>query len=332
MKAFMRPSLRFGFRVLTGLLLLAPGTVLGQGQVVGPGGGVVTGSGPNWNTWVDRGQAQVTRDNPRLGWGGYGEGSLRLSVSGELIDGQYPDWAFWYRYAGGSAENSLATLNSGGSFGLLSALTNASFDWFRVGFPGWDTPCPVGGNQPIPPCDWAYKTPVVRLQLAEMINNVVVQTELIWEGYFNQDMLGGTTPVDQWVSSSGLQNGNFWYVRPAVGAGNYTTIGNGTCDLNPFSFWQGNVEANALSQLLGVGGCIGSDARVIGIGIGVGSQWPLEYLAYADNVQLEFNGQRVLDANFDYVVPEPATWVLFGIGLTAIGGVAARRRRLKTGE
>jgi hypothetical protein len=312
------------------LSLSVPALMHGQGQVVGPGGGVVQGTGPGWITSIQGGgQAEVTTDNPRLGWGGVGSGSLRLSVTGNVgSNGQYPDWAFWYRYAGGTAANSVLTLNSGGSFGALSQLSELSFDWFRVGMPGWDAGCGTG-TQPIPPCDWLTKTPVLRLQIAETRDGVTSISELIWEGYFNQGQVGAQTPIDTWVTSGNLQQGNFWYISPNVDAnGNplYSTTGS-SCGLSSFSFWQGNAGASAIEQLLGVGGCLeGSNAQVIGIAVGVGSQWPLEYLAYVDNVRMGFGGNNVLDVNFDYVVPEPATVVLVAVGLGALGLIRRRRR------
>ena len=317
------------------LLATSAQTLRAQGQVVGPGGSVQLGTGHNWTPWIQgAGQAQVTTDNPRFGWGDVGDGSLKLYVTGDQAsNGQYPDWAFWYRYAGGTAENSIANLHNGGSFGSLAEMTELSFDWFRVGIPGWDTPCPDGPVQPIPPCDWQYKTPVIRLQIVETYEGIPIHTELIWEGYFNQGQLGGITPVDQWVTTANLHEGNFWYVRPAVSAdGNvlHSIVDDTDCSLGTMSFWEGTVQANALDRLLGAGGCMfGSDAQVIGIAVGVGSQWPLEYLGYADNVRMGFNNERVLDANFDYVVPEPSTWALMGAGLALLAGVERRRRRTR---
>ncbi len=321
------------------LLVSTPNQLSAQGQVVGPGGYVVKGTGPNWIPWtMAGGTAEVTRDKPRSGWGDVGEGSLRLSVTGQQ-SGDYPDWAFWYRYAGGTAENSLANWNTSGSFGSLADISSLSFDWFRQSADGWDTPCnPSPDVVSIPPCDWVAKTPVLRLQLAEYINGQVVQTELIWEGYFNQQAqnaggIGGThTPVNEWVSTTNMQEGNFWYHRPA-GEGDplYSTTG-GACDMNTFNFWQGDASASAIQQLLGAGGCIDSNAQVIGIAVGVGSQWPLQYTGFVDNVMLGFDGQTVLDANFDYVVPEPSTWALMSVGLSVLAIAARRKRRSQAGN
>ena len=301
-----------------------------QGQVVGPGGTVVAGSGSNWIPWTQAGgQAQVTMDKGQFGWGDVGDGSLRLYVTGQQgANGEYPDWAFWYRYAGGTAENSMATLQNGGSFGLLEKMSELSFDWFRVGLPGWDAPCPQGETQPIAPCDWSYKTPVIRLQIVETWEGIPIQTELVWEGYFNQGILGGTTPVDDWVTSTNLHEGNFWYVRPDLGGDPlYSIIGSSNCGLGTMTFWEGTAQASSLDRLFGQDGCLfGSNAQVIGIALGVGSQWPLEYLAYADNVRMGFDGQRVLDTNFDYVVPEPGTYALVALGLLALAGARKRKK------
>ena len=75
-------------------------------------------------------------------------------------------------------------------------------------------------------------------------------------------------------------------------------------------------------------GCLqNATVDITGISIGIGSQWPLEYAGFVDNVQMEVGGDVVLDANFDaVVVPEPSTWTLMLTGLLVVAGISYRRR------
>ncbi|MDQ8160682.1 MAG: PEP-CTERM sorting domain-containing protein [Gemmatimonadota bacterium] len=305
------------------------------GQVVGANGVVLAGAPVNWTPNVIAATAEVTAAKPcglavsgacSSGFGNVGAGSLHLNVdgAGNTASG-YPGWAFYYL---------MAQQNS--SFGKLSELSALSFDWFRSATEGWDAAPGSSGtaDQPINPIDWRYKTPVVRVQLRETRGAEVRLSELVWEGYYNKARLGENanpddnwTPVEQWVAQTGMQNDNFWYIRPPSQAPASVSTPSATCN-DALSFWSGGVQSGNTGGLFGETGCLfGADVDVIGIAVGLGSQWPLEYDAYVDNVRMGFNSDALaVDANFD-VVPEPSSWLLMGAGLAALGLSALRRRR-----
>ena len=344
--------MRFVYRLAI-IALLIPLRLFAQGgQVVGTGGTSQLGNPTGWIPSVTPDATiGVTTNAPRVGYAGYGSGSLEMSVTGtrDPASGQYPDWGFWYRYASGDYIN---TINNNASFGNLQELSALSFDWYRVSVNGWDAPVGEVDDdpaKPIPPADWAYKTPVLRLQLREHRDGFDdVISELVWEGYYNQCSLGADptcanniTPVDQWVTQTGMQNDNFWYVRPPVVGGSASYSSGGACG-NQMSFWAGGVNSQNQTNLFSgatlapdgsvitPAGCLfGANVEIIGVAVGVGSQWPLPYHGYVDNVRLGFTGQDglALDANFDVIAtPEPSTYALMAFGLVGLGFAAQRRR------
>ncbi len=331
-------------RWLVALAVCVPLVAQAQaGQVVGPGGVVTLGNPKPWTPFVQsEAQIEVTKNNPRVGFGGYGSGSLEMSVTGHgsVDGGGFPDWGFWYDYASGAPDTRLSA-----SYGSLRDLSALSFDWYRSEAVGsnWSAPSPSGSSLAIPPVDWRYKTPVMRLRLAETDKTTgafLGESELIWEGYYNQCSLGPSTTcsdnwtkVNKWNEQKDMQNGNFWYVRPPAspGIGNYL-IGT-TCTLNTQTLWAGQQGNTGLNALLGINGCLANvNVDVIGVAVGVGSQWPLPYHGFVDNVQLGFgtNGTLALNSNFDFVpnstVPEPSTYGMLGVGLIALAALARRRK------
>ncbi len=328
---FPRQHPRFDMKAFNILLatILFPAALAAQGQVVSNGGTVVQGGGNNWTPSIQgSGTAAVTTDLPcgtaasgacSGGFGNVGNGSLRLGVTGiGSTSTGYQDWAFYYQNAA-----------QGQSFGNLRQLSSLSFDWFRTGIDGWGA---AGGT----PADWRFKTPVVRLQLAETRGGQTIFSEIIWEGYYNQNALAahgapnGDTPVNTWVAQTNMQNDAYWYIGNIGQNPGYSASGSCNAQL---SFWQGGVTAANANSLFSENGCLfGADVNVIGIAVGVGSQWPLPWDGAVDNVRMSFSGTQVINANFDVTtVPEPSTYLLMGAGLLALG-VASRSRNRRSSK
>jgi hypothetical protein len=274
------------FRVL---LALCPLLLEAQaGQVVAVDGVSVAGNLSPWRPVVTGSPfINVTENAPRMGFGNVGAGSLEMRIN------QMDQYAFWRRDS---------------EFGMLHDMTRLSFDWFRLPVGNWDAP--VGSIddtplRPIPSVDWYYKTPVLRLHLRERrAGSPDVFSELVWEGYFNRTT---PTPVNTWVTESAMHTGNFWYVSSA----GYDL---GTCS-DPMTVWQGGIRAMTYNEMFMFGCLQGATVDVTGISVGIGSQWPLEYAGFVDNVQMDMANTAVL------------TWVLLLTGGIVIFGVMWYRRR-----
>jgi hypothetical protein len=121
-------------------------------------------------------------------------------------------------------------------------------------------------------------------------------------------------------------NGNFWYRD-----GDGYSLNTSPCSTSELPVWGGNVQTLSINQIIA---CYGNK-QVIGVGVGLGSQWPYMYRGYVDNVRISSNGTDVLNTNFDRLgkpphttVPEPSTYAMLLIGLVGIGTVTWRRHML----
>lgn len=244
-----------------------------------------------WYTVIQgNGNATVTSANPRYGFGDVGNGSLQMRSTGKM-----EDWVFAYRYADTN-------------WGALSQLTSLSFDWFRTSTPNWDAES-VNGIQLY---DWKYKSPAFRVFLED-------NTEIVWESYFNRPIDNDVSYVDTWQTSE-MINGNFWYRNEAGYSLSATP-----CSTDSMQVWGGGVQSLTIGQIVS---CYG-DKQVMGIGVGLGSQWPYEYKGFVDNVKVSSNGVEMLNTNFDNLptttVPEPSTYAMMLIGLVGVGMMARRK-------
>ena len=249
---------------------------------------------------INSGTVAITGTNPRSG-----NGSLELTTSGSLFD-----WAFFQRLA------------EGGAWGLLSSVNCVTFDWFRAGYT-----LPPGAPASLTAETWQEQTPVLRLMVRDVVDGQVLNSQLVWERWYNTRDVVSPTPNDQW-NFEDLTSQLFW--RHFDGGNLYTNAG---CANGGFN------GSNNL-QTYGLGGwvsnCYSPTAEVYGIMIGLGSYWPGTYHANLDNVQLAFNGQPgfAVEDNFELgpttITPEPAALLLLATGLAGMAGAAlVRRRRLQ---
>lgn len=278
-------------KIITTVLALAFTATTVNAQVVSQNNLVQKDLG--WYTEIQgNGNATVTGAKPRYGFGDVGFGSLQMHTTGKM-----EDWVFAYRYADTN-------------WGALSNLTSLSFDWFRSSNPNWDADVTKDGIQLY---DWKYKSPAFRVFLDD-------NTEIVWESYFNRPIDNDLSYVDSWQTSE-MINGNFWY-RNAEG---YSLSAN-PCSTNELPVWGGGVQALTISQIVS---CYG-DKQVMGVGVGLGSQWPYAYKGFVDNVKVSSGGTEVLNTNFDRLpsttVPEPSTYLMMIVGLVGLGMVSRRKK------
>jgi hypothetical protein len=247
---------------------------------------------PYWGAHImSNGEVAITPTNPRNG-----NGSLELSTTGDLSD-----WAFYTRYADDVkrdiwAPNSDITT----SWGLLSDISNLSFDWYRkeieINNPNlvWYDPFHV-------------QTPVLRL----LIRDGNIHSELVWERFYT-DSNQANMIFGEWVEEDLIVQ-NFW--RHTFYPVSYT---NEFGDEVPSTYLQTLLGLPTLSWAEVESNYYSENAVVYGLSVGVGSYWPANYLGYADTVYLAFNGSSVIDDNFEFPVPEPSTLLLLLSGMAAL--------------
>ncbi len=265
------------------------------------------------------GAAAITGSAPRSG-----NGSLELSVAGGSTD-----WAFWLTRVDDPTS---------GSWGRLADVATLGFDWRRAG----------AESATEPDAPWRAQTPVLRLHLREDgVDGAPVFSELIWERWYSSP---APAVRDTWTTED-LIGGDatlLWRVYGAAVPG--TTVGPGpTGRTYPATDCSAGIIDPAKPLLVGsvadwagTALCMGSpDAVVWGLSIGVGSNWPLAYTGFVDDVTLAFGvggdplatPVTAVSANFELpaqnVVPEPHAVLLLGGGLVALGALSRRRSRTR---
>ena len=242
---------------------------------------------PYWRleTRGSGGNGIISADNPRSG-----NASLKLTTGGNL-----EDWAFYSRYANPSDPLS-------GSWGLLSDITDLAFDWYR------ETPLDdhIGDFNP-----WNLQTPVLRLLVRDQVESTAYFSELVWEKYYTEP---NAIPIGQWVEQD-LSSENFWRYVMLEGY----TVGSGANmeNFTPNPLMALSHGSWARSQTMDLPYSVA--AVVYGLSVGVGSNWPGPYTGFVDNIFLAFGDEAAIRDNFEVPVPEPATFLLLGIGLTVFG-------------
>lgn len=268
---------------------------------------IITPSSSLWKSDLQgNGKASISADNPRSG-----DASLALETTGSLSD-----WAFYTRYA----SNDITTA----SWGMLSDIGSLSFDWYRKKVaiqPQYQNDIP-----------WLAQTPVLNIYIRDVQNGSNVFSRLVWEKFYTDNSQAVT---DMWFTQD-VSTQNLWrYVDDA----GYTVIDGSEKD----PFFPDTLLATSLDSWRSY---YSNQAVVYGVGVGVGSFWPDQYIGYVDNVMLGFKGQNSLTVNDNFelidegggggggsgevVIPEPSSLALMagGVILIIIGCFIRRAIRI----